>query len=412
VTVAAGQTLRFDIDRTTGSDLDSLLRLFNAAGQQLASNDNGVGPTPEPSTLDSFLQYTFATAGTYYIGVSGETNTGYSVIDGSGDATSGTTGGYTLTVSDSPFVDSIVDDAPQSFTKQIIDNGDVGFATVGSWGASAGGYQNDRHLHLPSSGSSTATWTFSVPVGEYEVSATWLEHSNRSSAAPYSIYDGNTLLGEVIFVNQKLKPTELPDGLGVFNRLRTVTISSGTLRVVLGTAPDGYVIADAIRVSKVQSPAIASLSSRTDVGYTMGSHIDIGSQPKTKDDLADWRFWDEVKPIESLASKESVGQEFFKAETQEAKDFSLKHVLEGTYTIPATFPSSVDGARAALVEAGLSLQPETSFAKVFDLPFLSSLKPADLIPAVDGLADSSEIDREAVDEVFADLGDVVLESLA
>lgn len=97
VDVAAGQRLSFDIDRPTGSQLDSYLRLFNSAGQQMAFNDDAAAPG-EVRGLDSFLEFTFVTAGSYYLGVSGFGNGNYSAVTGLGD-TNGRTGNYGLIVS-------------------------------------------------------------------------------------------------------------------------------------------------------------------------------------------------------------------------------------------------------------------------------------------------------------------------
>lgn len=71
VTVAAGETVNFDID---GASFDSVLKILDAAGTELSVNDDGVSPG-EATSLDSFTTYTFATAGTYYIQVSQWTNT-------------------------------------------------------------------------------------------------------------------------------------------------------------------------------------------------------------------------------------------------------------------------------------------------------------------------------------------------
>jgi uncharacterized delta-60 repeat protein len=104
-TVDGPRTMTFDLDRSTGSGLDSYLRLFDGAGNQLAANDNGTGSREEPST-DSFLSYRFATAGTYYIGVSGVLNASYDAVTGNGDTPS-SWGGYSLTVGDlsyQPFI--------------------------------------------------------------------------------------------------------------------------------------------------------------------------------------------------------------------------------------------------------------------------------------------------------------------
>jgi len=93
-TVSAGQRVGFDTDRTSTTTFDSYLRLFDATGAQLAANDNGAAPG-EGSTTMSYLEYTFATGGTYFVGVSGSPNRTYNAATGGGDV-SGRTGGYTL----------------------------------------------------------------------------------------------------------------------------------------------------------------------------------------------------------------------------------------------------------------------------------------------------------------------------
>jgi pimeloyl-ACP methyl ester carboxylesterase len=92
--VTAGQRIAFDIDRPSGT-LDSYLRLFDAAGTELASNDNAPATNELLPTADSWLEYTFATGGTYYVGVSSSANFAYSATAGTGDK-AGTTGAYYL----------------------------------------------------------------------------------------------------------------------------------------------------------------------------------------------------------------------------------------------------------------------------------------------------------------------------
>jgi pre-peptidase len=95
-TVAAGQKIGFDIDRASGSSLDSHLRIFDAGGNELARNDNANAPGESSSApRESYLSHTFLTAGTYYAGVSGHGNVAYSAKAGTGD-TNGSTGGFTL----------------------------------------------------------------------------------------------------------------------------------------------------------------------------------------------------------------------------------------------------------------------------------------------------------------------------
>jgi Ca2+-binding RTX toxin-like protein len=66
----ANTTLIFDIDTgTTGTLTDSIIELVNSAGTQLASNDTGPGDVGSSANDDSYLSFTFATPGTYYIRV-------------------------------------------------------------------------------------------------------------------------------------------------------------------------------------------------------------------------------------------------------------------------------------------------------------------------------------------------------
>src|SRR5438094_405587 len=94
VTVAAGQTVGIDIDEPAGSSLNSWIRLFDAYGAELAFNNDGRGPG-EGSSGESYLEYRFALAGTYFVGVSGAFNNAYDALLGAGDVT-GSTGSYTL----------------------------------------------------------------------------------------------------------------------------------------------------------------------------------------------------------------------------------------------------------------------------------------------------------------------------
>lgn len=64
-TVGAGASVTFDID---GAGFDTTLRVFNAAGTELAANDDNNSDNGGDRT-DSYLSYTFATGGTYFIQV-------------------------------------------------------------------------------------------------------------------------------------------------------------------------------------------------------------------------------------------------------------------------------------------------------------------------------------------------------
>jgi Ca2+-binding RTX toxin-like protein len=101
VELNAGDQLSIDIDaRVYGSPLDSVLRLFDSAGNELAVSDD----TPAPDeffTFDSFIDFTVNSSGTYYIGVSGFSNFSYDpFVEGSGFGSG--TGDYTLNLTLTP----------------------------------------------------------------------------------------------------------------------------------------------------------------------------------------------------------------------------------------------------------------------------------------------------------------------
>jgi len=72
VELAAGDTVRLDIDaEQIGSDLDPVLRLFDAEGNQLAqSDDDGAPDEAFVAEADSYVEYTAVADGSYYVGVS------------------------------------------------------------------------------------------------------------------------------------------------------------------------------------------------------------------------------------------------------------------------------------------------------------------------------------------------------
>lgn len=121
---------------------------------------------------------------------------------------------------------------------------------------------NDRSQNFSASDkdSAVAVWEFAdLPVGTYLVSATWQSHSNRSRAAGFSLFDGETYL-QTEFVNQQTHPqadhienhSDIPTRDVNFQDLgRPVTITSGTLRVELPNAYYDNVIADAIRLERI-----------------------------------------------------------------------------------------------------------------------------------------------------------------
>jgi uncharacterized protein (DUF1800 family) len=145
------------------------------------------------------------------------------------------------------------------FAGQIIDNGNPGFRTVGTWGKADGaGYQGNSLVSSPDS-PATATWTFTgLLPGDYRVSATWAPGANQATNATYSLVDADTELGRVQ-VNQQQAPKDFTDGgaawkdLGDLGTLYTVT--SGMLVVaVTSDKANGLVSADAVRLERIDNP--------------------------------------------------------------------------------------------------------------------------------------------------------------
>ncbi len=105
-----GDTVTLDIDAAiSDSSLDSVLQLFDESGNVITSNDDGV-IGDETSSLDSAIEFTAATGGNYYAGVSGFANFDYDAIAGSNNfsnALGSSTGNYDLTIRVSNSINTI-----------------------------------------------------------------------------------------------------------------------------------------------------------------------------------------------------------------------------------------------------------------------------------------------------------------
>ncbi|MEC7567014.1 MAG: NF038122 family metalloprotease, partial [Planctomycetota bacterium] len=96
VAIAAGSTIRVNTDTSQYSnELNTVARLFDADGIELAFSDNDPGPGDAPGT-DSYFEFTVATDGDYFVGISGLGNSTYDPTDTIRQ--SGSTGRYDLTV--------------------------------------------------------------------------------------------------------------------------------------------------------------------------------------------------------------------------------------------------------------------------------------------------------------------------
>jgi hypothetical protein len=118
VTLVAGAILTVDVDARSlpgGSSLDSYVRVFDAAGRQLAVNDDADG------SLDSRLTLEVPASGTYYVGISSYGNGGYDPLVAGSGGPGYTEGEYsvTLTAVLPPLVADIVDVTPDPRTTGV-----------------------------------------------------------------------------------------------------------------------------------------------------------------------------------------------------------------------------------------------------------------------------------------------------
>jgi len=91
--IDAACRVTFDIDTPgQGTSLDSVLRLFDSSGRELARNDDA-----QPGSLDPLLTYDFTAPGAYVIAVSGYANTAYNPLVAL-SGISGDTGAYSLVI--------------------------------------------------------------------------------------------------------------------------------------------------------------------------------------------------------------------------------------------------------------------------------------------------------------------------
>ncbi|QKG85339.1 hypothetical protein GXN76_13215 [Kroppenstedtia pulmonis] len=129
----------------------------------------------------------------------------------------------------------------------ILDNADPTHEFVGDWKSStnqSGYYGKDYQAIADGWGFSTFTWKFNLPTdGDYKVWVHYTSGPDRATNAPYTLH---TNQGEVTkTVNQK------QDG-STWVELGTFSFNKGANQIVQSNDADGYVIADAIQLKKVQ----------------------------------------------------------------------------------------------------------------------------------------------------------------
>ncbi len=148
----------------------------------------------------------------------------------------------------------------------VKDDGDSGYSIVsGTWqGPSNSGYNNDHYFSWFNNGAVEWQFTNLIP-GEYRVSTTWTNASNRSASAPYLITGGD--IGPVTaLVNQKNAPAaDATAGGRNFQHLAKVHVVNGQLVVRLTNTSATSMSADAIRLEYLPPAEIRVLDGATEL---------------------------------------------------------------------------------------------------------------------------------------------------
>nr|WP_044235914.1 Ig-like domain-containing protein [Gimesia maris] len=101
ISLNVGEMILADLDAayldggTVLSNLNGLLRLFDANGNELALNDDASDPDTGVASTDALLRFTAPVAGMYYLGISAASNDGYDATT-AGSGTSASGGRYQL----------------------------------------------------------------------------------------------------------------------------------------------------------------------------------------------------------------------------------------------------------------------------------------------------------------------------
>lgn len=160
-----------------------------------------------------------------------------------------------------PLVQDAVLESRQLLTATIIDNSAAApaFTKVGGWIPFTAGYLNNELLaSASSSGSAVSTWTFAgTTAGRYRVAATWAPRQSPATNANFQIFQGTTLIQSAP-TDESQAPNDLTDENNVnWEYLGpAIDYAGGDLVVKLNNNANGFVIADAIRLERLDQPKL------------------------------------------------------------------------------------------------------------------------------------------------------------
>ncbi|QDV51351.1 Calx-beta domain protein [Gimesia fumaroli] len=154
---------------------------------------------------------------------------------------------------------------------KIIDNGDAGFSQTGTWISASGNptfYQGDYSYvdGVGGTGQNTSSWAFSnLLAGTYRVSGTWVPEPN-GGATNMPVTISGIVGGDVsMSVNEQVLEHDLFDDGVYWQDLGYFQIAAnGTITVTISDdQTDGYVLAEAYRVEKINADSTLSISDVT-----------------------------------------------------------------------------------------------------------------------------------------------------
>lgn len=176
-----------------------------------------------------------------------------------------------------------------SFSLTLTGTG-VGFASIrndntatytGTWSVGTTGFNSDTHYKAKGTGAATANWTFTnLDPGVYRVAATWTAKATAASNASYTVLDGAVSAGTGT-LNQRLVPGSRTISGIKWADIGTFSITGSRLTVRLSDAADGIVLADAIRIDRVDNLAGGAEVSVKAAGVSLatGGAVAFGSSP-------------------------------------------------------------------------------------------------------------------------------------
>lgn len=289
---------------------------------------------------------------------------------------------------DSPFAFQLEGSATPF--SQVIDIFDVDFETEGHW---TDGALGPYLANAAGKGNDVARWVFDVPVGVYEVSATWVEHSNRATDAPFTVFDQSVEL-DTVLVNQQLPPDEFFEDGDWWELLGEFVVTGDQLVVELTDDANGFVIADAIRVEQLV------LTSPEMYVQVLGEEVINGDTVDVGDAVLDIP----VTRTFQISNVASVG-----SEALELEDVDLDDDFGSDFTIVQDFTQTIldPGESTTLVvemEANVhgSAAAGLSFDNNDDSPFQVTLtgEVDNIVEIADVLSDNFDTSGKWTDGAF------------